>query len=193
MTTKKRAKKSVFAPVRHNFLFQVTAGDGSKRIIKSPAKVRLGRVHIDLTVTAEDVQAALKAGGAGNSSKCTVAHCCYRMRDAFPHKIEGHVDWQYSRCFVCIKTNKFGLPSECIVYEHDNGIARMNDTRMGMFKLLEKIEKHGPITIHLRPYRRRSEEGRKGADRKTTGARGIGQPRGANLRFDIARLGAGPE
>ena len=121
-----------------------------------------------------------------------MAICCYQQRDAFPHKIEGHVDWNYSRAFVVSKIDKLGLPSECVAYEHNSEIARLNDTAEGLKMLLKRIANEGPITVHLRPYRKRSKDYRPSGARQSTGVRDP-QRKGANLRLDVAYLNNRPQ
>jgi len=189
------AKRKKTRRGRHNFLFKVTNGDGSEKVVKVGAKVVMASAPVTLTVTEDHVRQAMRRHGVGHTSKCTMAVCCYGHKDAFPHMIEGHVDWNYSRAFVVTKVNKFGLPVECVAYEHDSNIARMNDTKGGLRKLLAKIQEQGPLTVQLRPYRKRSAPMRKsGSDRRaTSGVRDPIRRRGANLRFDVAHLGAEPE
>lgn len=188
---KKRKSKSKYGQVKHPFLFKITNGNGSSAVHTVMARVRMATKAVDLTVTAEHVRKAIELNGIGYTSKCTMAVCCYAHKDAFPHVVEGHVDWNYSRAYVVSKT-KNGLPAECVAYEHDSAIARENDTAGGLKKLLARIERDGPIVVHLRPYRKRSEEGRPGRDRSGSGKRDP-KRKGANLRFDVAVLGAQPQ
>ena len=188
----KKEEKSKFGQVRHPFLFSITRGDGNTAVKKVWAKVKMATKPVTLTVTEAHVRRAFAMGGVGNTSRCTMALCCYQQQDAFPHKIEGHVDWNYTRAFVVTKTDKLGLPSECVAYEHDSEIARLNDTAGGLRVLLKRIVEDGPITVHLRPYRKRSEDGRPAGSRNNTGVR---DPRrkGANLRLDVAYLSTRPQ
>jgi hypothetical protein len=113
---------------------------------------------------------------------------------AFPHPVEGHVDFQYARAFVVTKLDKYGLPSECRAYEHYRGdIAKLNDARGGQKKLLNKLINDGPIDIRLMPYRKRSAIGRPGSGRRTTGARSRIPATGAKLRYAVMKMGAYPK
>jgi hypothetical protein len=194
VTNSKKPKKpkSKFSTVRHPFLFSITRGDGTTVVKRVWAKVVMATEPVTLTVTEEHIRRAIAVGGIGNTSRCTMAICCYQQQEAFPHKIEGHVDWNYSRAFVVTKTDKLGLPSECVAYEHSSGIARLNDTPDGLEVLLKRIADNGPITVTLRPYRKRSEEDRPHGARVSTGVRDPSH-RGANLRLDVAYLNNRPQ
>lgn len=183
-------RKTGISQVKHPFLYKVVNGEGKTRIYKSWAVVRMARSEVQLIVTLEDAREALRRHGVGSTSRCTMALCCYRLKDAFGHPVEGHVDWCPSRAFVVTKT-KGGLPIECIAYEHSSNIWRLNDTVGGLRELIAMLERTGPITINLRPYRVRSEVGRRAGSRKGTGARDPVR-HGANRRFDVAQIGARP-
>ena len=145
-------------------------------------------------LTADHVRKSMKAHGAGSTSACAMAICTYNHADSFGHNVEGHIDFNYSRAFVVTKLDKQGLPSKCKVYEHNaRNIARLNDTPGGQQKLLEMIQKDGPITVTLKPHRVRSEIGRSGKTRKPTGARDpLKGLKGAKLRYAVYKLGAMP-
>jgi hypothetical protein len=183
-------RKTGIGQVKHPFLYKVVNGEGTAQTFKSWAVVRMARSEVELVVTLEDAKQALRRHGVGSTSRCTMALCCYRMKAAFGHPVEGHVDWCPTRAFVVTKT-KGGLPVECVAYEHSSTIWRLNDTPGGLRKLIARLEKTGPITITLRPYRVRSEVGRSGVGRKTTGTREAVR-HGANRRFDVAHVGAPP-
>jgi hypothetical protein len=185
-------KKPVQAKVRHAFLYRMENGDGSSKVRKAWATVKYARKEVEMVLTAAHMRKSIKASGAGTTSSCAVAICTYGHQDAFPHPVEGHIDFNYSRAFVVSKVDKFGLPKECVVYEHNaRDIARLNDTAGGQQKLLERIEKDGPISVVLKPHRVRSAIGRSGKTRQTTGARAIGL-KGAKLRYAVYKLGAMP-
>lgn len=189
---------TVYAPVRHAFLVQVVTGSGRVEIKKKMAKVRRARKQVTLVLTAGHVERSIKLGGRGDTGKCAMAICTYDHAKNFPHRVEGHVDWQYSRAFVVSKCDTLGLPSECYAYEHDSNIARKQDTpprksdgKTGQQLLLERIRKNGPVLVTLRPYRQRSVEGRVGHNRKSTGVRSPFK-HGAGQRYLIANVGAQP-
>lgn len=188
-----KAKPKV-AKVRHPFLYRVETGSGKSTVHKAWAVVKYSSKPVEIVLTAAHVRKSMQKNGVGHTSKCSMAICTYDHAEAFSHRVEGHVDWQYSRAFVVSKLDKTGLPSECYVYEHnDKGVAKMNDSAGGQQKLLDRIAKDGPITVTLKPHRPRSEVGRPGKDRKTTGTRDpIKNLKGARLRYATRQLGALP-
>jgi len=194
MPVKKKPKKSVYTAIRHPFLYETVMPNGRRRISKQFAKVKPATKEVILELTAAHVRESMRRDGVGNTAKCSVAICTYQHEDKFAHNVEGHTDFQYSRAFLVSKLNKDGFPVECYAYEHNAGkIAKLNDTPGGQEKLLNLLEKNGPLTIHLKPYRQRSEPGRPGAHRPTTGARAPKVPKGARLRYATANnFGATP-
>lgn len=191
-TAKKRKKKT--AKVRHPFLYRLENGDGTSKVRKAWAVVDYATKEVQMVLTAAHVRKSMRAKGAGSTSACSVAICTYNHASAFPHGVEGHIDFNYTRAFVVTKVDRNGLPCRCKVYEHNCAdIARLNDSAGGQAKLLAMIEKDGPITITLKPHRVRSAIGRNGKTRKTTGARDpIKGLRGAKLRYAVYKLGATP-
>ncbi len=116
-----------------------------------------------------------------------------RTPEAFGHTVEGHVDFNYYRAFVVSKLDKNGLPSECYAYEHNRkDVAMLNDTAGGQKKLLALIERDGPITLELKPYRKRSAVGRPGKGRLKVGTRERIPAKGARLRYAVMKMGAMP-
>ncbi len=192
-TTTKKPKSAV----RHPFLYDLHYGVGKVKQRKAWAAVIPAKEAVTITLTEEHVKRSIAAHGVGSTSKCSVAVCTYDHEDAFPHNVEGHIDFQYSRAFVVSKVDAQGLPSKCVVYEHNaRWVANLNDTEGGQQELLEKIQQNGPITIVLKPKRVRSAPGRSGNGRPATGARDPlkkPKPRGAKLRYAVAYLGALPE
>jgi len=194
MAAKKR-KSKVYADVKHPFNYALVFVGSDRRIVKKAmAKVRPAKKPVTIEITAAHVRQSIKAEGAGSTSACVAAVCMSRTADAFGHPVEGHVDFNYTRAFVVSKLDKNGLPSECYCYEHNRkDVAKLNDTPGGQRKLLEMIEKNGPIKLELKPHRVRSEPGRSGRDRPTTGARKKGIPaKGAKLRYAVLKMGAMP-
>lgn len=194
MAVAKKKRKSKVAMVRHAFLYRLENGDGTSKVRKAWATVEYATKEVQITLTAAHVRKSINAKGAGSTSACAMAICTYNHSDAFPHAVEGHVDWQYSRAFVVTKVDKHGLPSKCKVYEHnDRWVAKLNDTQGGQQKLLERIERDGPVTVTLKPHRVRSKVGRSGKDRPTTGARDAAiRAKGAKLRYAVYKLGSMP-
>jgi len=181
------SKIKKFAQVRHAFLFHITDTQGREKTITSWARVRHPTREVNIVLTAEHVRKAIKMRGVGDTTKCSMAVCTNDHEDSFSHNTVGYNDWQYSRCFIASKLGKNGLPTEAYVYEHNDQIARLNDTAGGQQKLLERIERDGPITITLKPKRIRSKKGRPGKDRKAVGTRKNAM-RGHKLRYATAKL-----
>ena len=192
MTTKRKSR-SQFAGVRHPFLYEVVtfAGPdhGKRAIRKAMAKVRLATKTVTLRIDKAHVQQSITAKGVGSTSACVAAICMARNAEAFPHQVEGHVDFNYYRAFVVSKVDKHGLPSECYAYEHNRkDIALLNDTPGGQKRLLAMT----PIDLVLKPYRVRSVIGRPGTHSKTgTRTRAIAA-KGAKLRYQTATVGVFP-
>jgi hypothetical protein len=191
---KKKRKSKVYASVRHAFLYQMKdEATGEVKITKVWAKVRYATRGVDLVLTEVPVQKSINLQGQGSTSKCPMALCIRQHAKEFSHPVEGHADWTYTRAFVVSKLSKLNLPSECYAYEHNDGVGRLNDSAGGQMKLLERIKKHGPITVHLRPFRVRSKVGRPGKGRPTTGVRSPERRlRGALLRYEVYKNGAMP-
>ncbi len=181
---KKKQRKSP----RHAFRFKVDEGDN--RCIVSWAIVRQAQRAVELTLKAQDVLRSIELNGAGNTEKCAMAICAKRQKAAFPHKVEWYIDWQYRTCYVTTKISKeSGLPTECVVYEHSDDIARLIDdpTKAGQKKLLAVLQEKGDRVIRLRPQRK-PKPGRESG--KRTGERSS-RPKsvGARLRFSMAHTG----
>jgi hypothetical protein len=198
MTTK--TKKKTFpnrAAPRHKFLFKVMAASGKPKLLKPVwAKVKKARRSVTLVLTADDVRRSMGLHGVGNTQTCSMAVCAYRNRAAFDHPVEGYIDWQYSRAYVVSKVSrKTGFPSECVVYKHNDDIARMNDTPGGQRQLLMLLVEMGDRSIVLHPVTsRKGEDPTHRPMGKSTGKR---SPRpaavGAKLRFAMAMGGAAPQ
>jgi hypothetical protein len=186
--------KSKIAKARHAFLYRLENGDGTSKIRKAWATVEYTTNQVDIVLTAAHIRKSMKAKGAGTTSACAVAICSYDHKDAFPHPVEGHIDFNYTRAFVVTRVDKNGLPSRCKVYEHNaRDIAKLNDTPGGQKRLLDKIMADGPITVTFKPHRVRSAIGRSGKGRLTTGARDAMRGlKGAKLRYAVYKLGAQP-
>jgi hypothetical protein len=196
MAVRKKRKSSVYAGVKHPFNYELVFEGSGKRVVKKAfAKVKPAKRPVSLEITAPHVRQSIKARGAGSSSACVAAICMARTPEAFGHAVEGHVDFNYYRAFVVSKLDRTGLPAECYCYEHNRkDIAVLNDTPSGQKKLLAMIERDGPITLELKPYRTRSEPGRPGSHRPTVGTRSTRQipAKGAKLRYAVMKLGAMP-
>lgn len=174
---------------RHSFGFKVRTNDGETRIIKAKAKMIKARKPVTLVLTAEDVESSIKQGGVGNTQTCSMAICAKRLAHAFPHPVDGYIDWTYSRAYVVTKVRN-GLPIECVAYTHYDDIAKINDSKNGQKKLLADLKANGPRTVRLfpAPATARRETGRPRG--KDDGSRTkIASSYGAKRRFAQALLG----
>lgn len=187
MTTK--ARKTMQNP--HYFRFKLLdAETGKPRIFKAKSRVIKAKRPVVLTLEAADVERSMALKGVGNTQTCSMAVCARRHADKFPHKVEGYIDWQYSRAYVVSKVGKNGLPSECYMYTHRDDIARVNDTKNGQKLLLDDLKSNGARIIKLLPARERPKQpsakpiGTRDGSRTAKAA-----PRGAALRFAVAQLG----
>lgn len=178
-----------FAAIRHTFLYKWEDNNGKEHVIKAKAKVRHPSRAVTLTIKPEHVLKSIRRKGVGHTANCAMAICTTDHTESFPHKVEGHIDWTYTRAFVVSKVDRNGLPSECYVYDHWDDVARLNDTLNGQQKLLRQLQEEGPRQITLTPKRLRSKKGRSGKGRKKTGARDIERRlRGGKLRYAVAQL-----
>ena len=173
-------------PHRHAFRFMA----GGK-VLTAWAKVRDAKEAVTLNLSAQDVRDSIEANGAGNSQTCSMAVCAKRQAGAFPHKVEGYIDWFYRTAFVVSRVDKnTGLPSECVAYDHRDPIALLNDSKGGQKALLTTLERDGSRKISLRPIAKRVRVVTGGSGNKNKGLRKKPPiPRGANLRYAVARLG----
>lgn len=183
---------------RHCFRFHVLGVDGKPQVIEAWAKIILAKHPVSLDLTKDHVRNSIKLKGVGNTQTCSMAVCSIAQKDKFPHPVVGFIDWQYSRAYVVSKIGKDGLPSECFEYEHNDNIAKLNDTKGGQLQLLRELESKGDRKIRLRPA---PDQTKKPSYRKNKGPRGNrdgsrqSKPtssRGAKLRFAVAQLGTHP-
>lgn len=183
-------RKPTRKPSRHTFRFKIEVDGEKPRIHSVKAKVTRARKPVTLTLTAEDVERSMKLKGVGNTQTCSMAVCAKRQSDAFPHPVEGYIDWQYSSAYVVSKISKeTGMPSECVSYRHNDDIAYLNDSKGGQKTLLEKLRKSGPRKIKLLPIVYRARE--KGRPRGVNDGSRQSKPHlvGAKARFAFAQLG----
>ena len=174
---------------RHIFRFKVRTNDGRVEVIKAYAKVRRATKPVTLTLTAADVRESIRLKGVGNTQCCSMAVCAKRQEAAFPHMVEGYIDWQYSRAYVVTKVRD-GLPVECVVYAHGDSIAHLNDSKGGQLKLLQRLETGGDERIRLYPPARYTPRAKGRPEGKSTGVRSSRPAAvGAKLRFAVAQLG----
>ena len=182
---------------RHNFSFKLRLPDGETKILSIPTPVIRARKAVALELTAEHVRESMRLKGVGDNTKCTMAVCARAHKEAFPHPVDGFIEWNFRTAYVVSKTSPVtGMPVQCVVYEHNNNVAQLNDTKHGQQKLLADLEANGPRLISLRPppaslartYRPDKPHGKKEASQKS---RGLGQ--GAKRRFAFAELGGNPE
>ncbi len=177
---------------RHAFRFKIA--DGEDQFITAWAKVKIPSKRVKLVLRAEHVQKSQQLGGVGNTQTCSMAVCAKDHEGAFPHRVEGYIDWQYRSAYVVSKvSHDSGLPSECYVYKHNDKVAHLNDSKGGQAKLLQMINAKGAIVVALHPPT--SPKRRPGRARgKNTGERS--QPKtlgvGARRRYAVALLGGAP-
>jgi hypothetical protein len=199
-TTKRQRRRSLekrkYSFVRHPFYFKLIGPDGKKRQMKVLARVIPAKTLVTLApgLEADHVRESIKLEGVGNTTTCSGAICMTRHAHAFPHPVEGYVDFQRARAFVVSKLDANGLPTECYAYEHRHAdITKLNDDpNGGQKKLLAYVEAHGPIEIELLPYRKRSKPGRPGKGRKPSGRRSRAPGKGARLRYAVLEAGYTP-
>lgn len=176
---------------KHAFRFRVGS---TGKILTHWAKVINAKQDVYLPLKAEHVRRSIDLRGAGNTQTCSMAVCALANSECFPHKVEGYIDWFYRRAFVVSRLDKNGIPSECYVYAHSDGIGQMNDTPGGQRKLFNQLEKAGgERIIHLRPVRATDSGTRSPPNGQRDGSRTKVQPRGAKLRFAVAELGGVPK
>jgi hypothetical protein len=185
-----RKSRSKFAPIKHTFLYRWEDPNGKLRVIKAKARVKNATRAVTLTVKPEHVLKSIRRNGVGGTANCAMAVCAVDHANAFPHPVEDHIDWTYSRAFVVSKIDRrTGLPIECVVYDHHDDVARLNDSKNGQQKLLRRLQEEGPRQITLTPKRIRSKAGRSGNGRRGKGARDVeARLRGGRLRYAVAKL-----
>lgn len=174
---------------KHTFRFKVQTIAGEKpTVILAKAAVTRAKKMVEIVLTAADVRRSIELKGVGNTATCSMAVCAKRSAAAFPHKVEGYIDWQYATAFVVSKV-KNGLPVECVAYQHRDSIAKINDTKGGQEKLLAELVAGGSRKIRLHPIKARAP--RPGTRRgKIDGSR-ASKPgsTGAAARFAFSQLG----
>lgn len=183
-------RKPTRKPSRHTFRFKIEVPGEKPRIHSIKAKVTRAKKPVTLELAAEDVERSMKLGGVGNTQTCSMAVCAKRQADAFPHPVEGYIDWQYSSAYVVTKLSKeTGMPSECVAYRHNDEIAYLNDSKDGQKKLLAKLRASGPRKIHLLPIKYRVREKGRPAGVNDGSRQPKAHPVGAKARFAFAQLG----
>jgi hypothetical protein len=187
--------KKQFARNQHAFIYHImNAVTGKTKVNRAKARVVLPTKPVTLTLTEDHIRKSIDLHGAGRTDACAGAICALDHAETFPHQVEGHVDFQYSRLFVVSKVDAMDLPKECYCYEHDFGNnAKLNDSKNGQEKLLAMVQEKGPIVIKLTPYRQRSEPGRPGKKRPPSGVRDpLLRAKGAKLRYAVIQQGGYP-
>jgi hypothetical protein len=129
---------------KHAYRFRI-----NDKIVPQWATVKKGKHDIDLVLTLEHAQRAIKLNGHGDGQNCAGAICVLSHGRSFPHPFTGHVDFHKRRIYVSTKNNKMNLPVECVVYRHDSKVAHLFDNKLGLKKLISVL-KDGPIIIHLK-------------------------------------------
>jgi hypothetical protein len=178
-------------PPRHTFRFKIQAGEGERtKTLVAKATVRRATKPVDLILTADDVRRSIRMKGVGNTQTCSMAVCAKRQASAFPHPVEGYIDWQYRTAFVVSKVSKAtGLPVACVAYDHHDKIAKLNDSKDGQQKLLAQLEARGDRVIRLLPIKKREDRPKKSAGKRDGSRSSRSSGVGAKLRFAVAQLG----
>lgn len=196
---KKSYYKKATSIRRHYFLFKINTGE-KESIFKVATKVRYARKKVMIVLTEDNAKRAIDNKGYGNSQTCVMATCVKSQAEVFPHPVDGYVDWTYNRAYVVSKVDKkTGLPSECVVYRHEDKTAKNfdSDKEEGLIELWKDLRDNGSREVQLHPITSRDGEfaetkkrKRNPLDkkRKRNTPHKI-QPKGANLRFGIAKLG----
>jgi hypothetical protein len=185
-------RQRVPPPPRHTFHFKLEGNDGKFKTFSIAVKVYRAKKRVQLTLTAADVEKSMQLDGVGNTQTCSMAICGVRHKDAFPHDVEGFIDWQYRSAFVVSKIGKDGLPSQCYAYQHSSKIAHLNDTEGGQKKLLDDLKKNGDKIITLLPIKYRTNltpNRQSGSGERKPRAHSL---KGQAARFATAFLGAAP-
>lgn len=169
-------------------------------VIKVP--VKYADQGVDLLLDVPDVERSIELKGVGDTATCSMAVCVTRHAPVFDrHGVTGDVDWTYTRAAIVSKTDKEGMPSECVVYGHNSDIAKYQDNAAGQQRLLALLQQDGPMHIRLLPLKGKKAR----AAKKRRKADGIvprrpkrpSEPgkrlRGAKLRYATAMRGLSPE
>lgn len=135
-------------PSRHTFHFGVPGRDGTVSI---PCPVSRGKTTITITRSLDDV----KKGKPGMAMACADMVCAQRHKDKFPHKIH-FAEFTRSRAYI-VDEMKNGIPTHCVVYEHDDNSIPLFDKRGGKQKLIREGGAERKIT--LRPPEDRPKYG----------------------------------
>lgn len=173
--------------------FRFTLPDG--RVMTAWANVVRGKKSVEFDLTEQHVLKSIRLKGIGNTQTCSAAICTLDHADAFPHPVEGYVDWQYSTAFVVSRVSeKTGMPITCVAYKHCDNIAKLNDSKDGQRRLLADIRANGPRHIHLLPIKYKQSppnraNPKKYRDRRDGSRSSHPAAVGAKLRFATAQLG----
>lgn len=176
---------------QHYFRFRL---DGAKKDHLAGAVVRPAKRKVEIHITQDHVLRALELKGQGNTQNCAGAICTRDHGDVLGHAAY-FVDWFESRVFIADKIKGDGWPASCIVYKHNDNVAKLFDTEAGMKKLLANIRKNGPKLVTLYPLKVNSHKGtlkqtqHRGSARDGSRKRAAVRMSGANLRF--ARMSGG--
>jgi hypothetical protein len=133
----------------HSFRFLI-----NKKKVSVKTKVKGATAIVPIELTVDDVQRAIDNFGFGDGHNCAGAVCVDRHGPAFEnhHRYTGYVDWWDYRAFLSSRNNKLNMPTHCVAYHHNHPeISKLFDSKAGLKRLLEVIERDGPITIILKP------------------------------------------
>ena len=170
---------------RHAFRFKDLDGNEMPPIW---AEVKKATRRVEIILKAEHVAEAIRRRGIGDTQNCSMAVCAKNNREVFPHPVEGYIDWQYTRAFIVSKVYQRSGRIVCVVYEHGDEIAKMNDSIGGQRRLLAELEANGPRTIVLYPVRPKVQSTQPRPHGNRTGARSSRPAyHGAKGRFAFSR------
>lgn len=165
---------------RHVFHFGVPRQKGT---VSVPVAVTDGEVVVKIQRSVEDV----KRGYPGIAVACADMRCTSRNKKQFPHDVH-FVEFTRSRVYICDK-EMGGIPTHCVVYQHNDDTIHMFDEPGGKGRLLKSGEAEREIII--KPPRYHGDQ-RKSKTHKfrVTGERGKPVPlsRGSKRRAIEAGL-----
>lgn len=190
MTTTKRRRQ-----MRYPFHFTFTKPDGERREFRMWVRARYGTHQVTIHLDKPHVLKSKRLHGTGNTQTCSVAVCGHDHRDSFRHEVDL-IDFTARRAAISTRPNKkSGMPVDCVIYSHNRtDVADLNDSKGGHDKLLEMIDRDGPIPITFYPLksRRRSAQARAKARAKAKPRPEPTERRHGNRakrRFAVAQLG----
>jgi len=184
--------------MRYPFIFTFQTPDGKPQQLTLPVPMRYATHPVALTLDKPHVLESKRLHGSGNTQTCSVAICGCQHKHAFKHPVYL-IDFTAARAAVATRPAKrTGIPVDCIMYRHSRAdIADINDMKDGHDRLLEMIDRDGPITINLYPIKSRRRSTKVRARARARAIPKVKKPPSgrhvrAKRRFAIAQLGMTP-